>query len=218
MRKELTIMSRYENKLTSGLFRANPVLSACMIISPVVMCGDNLKKAVTMAFVFSFITFISVFVSSFLPKKLPYAIKLMLHAVIGALVYIPVRLFADEFFPEAAAQIGIFFPLTAVNSLIVFHSETKYYTLSKGRMTVSLLLGILGFDAVMLITGIIREIIGYGTVYGRFVDMKITMVGISKPFGGLILLGILCGLFRKIRLIVDKNSNDSGGEADVSVK
>lgn len=218
MGRELTIMSNNQNKLTSGLFIENPVLSACMIISPVVMCGDSLKKAVIMTFAFSIITFISVFASSFLPKRLPYAIKLMLHGIIGALVYIPVRIFADEFFPEAAAQIGIFFPLTAINSLIVFHSETKYYTLSRGKMTVSLLFGILGFDAVMLLTGFIREIIGYGTVYGRVVEMKITMTGISKPFGGLILLGIFCGIFRKIRLIADKNRNDSGGGADDSVK
>lgn len=215
-RKELSQMNKPQNTLTSGLLSDNTVLSACMVISPVIMCGDTLQNALALVYAFSSITFISVLVSSFVPKRLPYTVKIIIYALISSLVYIPVRLAAQDFYPSSIERIGIYYPLLAVNSLIVYQTELKFFRMKKSRMIGSLVFHILGFDTVMLITGLVREILAYGTINGQMVDMDTLMSGLAQPFGGFIFLGILCGIYRKTRSAAMKSKNESRGEANVS--
>ena len=215
-RKEMTAMNKPKNTLTSGLLSDNTVLSGLMVISPVIMCGDTLKNALALVYAFSLITFFSVMISSFVPKRLPYAVKIIIYAVISALIYIPVKLLAQEIYPEAIERTGIYFPLLAVNSLIVHQTEAKFFRMKKLQMTGSLVFYILGFDVVMLLTGIIREIIGYGTVYNRMVDMNTLISGIAQPFGGFIFLGLLSGIYRKIRSMASVNENAEKEAENVS--
>ncbi|HOH87172.1 Rnf-Nqr domain containing protein, partial [Ruminococcus sp.] len=175
--------------------------------------------AEALIYAFSAITFLSVLISSFVPKKLPYTAKVIIYALISALVYIPVKLAAREFYPESIERIGIYYPLLAVNSLIVFQTEAKFFRMKKGDMIVSLLSCIIGFDIVMLLTGFLRELFAYGTINSRIVDVNTLIGGLSQPFGGFIFLGLMCGVYRFIRGLVSRNSNnDVRSDADVSDK
>lgn len=199
------------NRKTSfdGIFRDNTVLSSLMVISPVIMCGDTLKNAEALVYAFTAITLLSVLISSFVPKKLPYAAKIIIYAVISSLVYIPVRLAAVEFYPDSIERIGIYYPLLAVNSLIVVQTETKFFRMKKFGMLASLVSYILGFDAVMLITGIVREFLAFGTINNRMTDTELIISGFSQPFGGFIFLGLFCGLYRKLRSVtVNENAKE----------
>lgn len=199
------------NRKTSfdGIFRDNTVLSSLMVISPVIMCGDTLKNAEALVYAFTAITLLSVLISSFVPKKLPYAAKIIIYAVISSLVYIPVRLAAVEFYPDSIKRIGIYYPLLAVNSLIVVQTETKFFRMKKSGMLASLVSYILGFDAVMLITGIVREFLAFGTINNRMTDTELIISGFSQPFGGFIFLGLFCGLYRKLRSVtVNENAKE----------
>lgn len=194
-----------------GILRDNTVLSSLMVISPVIMCGDTLKNAEALVYAFTAITLLSVLISSFVPRKLPYAAKIIIYAVISSLVYIPVRLAAAEFYPESIDRIGIYYPLLAVNSLIVVQTETKFFRMKKPKMLASLISYIIGFDAVMLITAIIREFLAYGTINSRMTDTDLLISGISQPFGGFILLGLFCGIYRKLRSCAVREDTEEKG-------
>ena len=182
-----------------GLLADNTVLSALMVISPVIMCSDTLRNAEALIYAFSAITFISVIICSFIPRNLPYAAKVILYAAIASLVYIPVKSLAQVTYPGIVSRVGIYFPLLAVNSLIVFRSEAKFFRMKRSKMIASLTFYILGFDAVMF-----------------FIDP--TVGGLGMPFGGFILLGLLCGLYRKIRSSLRANEDTDAGKegSDVS--
>ncbi len=212
-------MTDRKKALFGGVLGDNIVLSGLMVISPVIICGDTLKNAEALIYAFSAITFLSVLISSFVPKKLPYTAKVIIYALISALVYIPVKLAAREFYPESIERIGIYYPLLAVNSLIVFQTEAKFFRMKKGDMIVSLLSCIIGFDIVMLLTGFLRELFAYGTINSRIVDVNTLIGGLSQPFGGFIFLGLMCGVYRFIRGLVSRNSNnDVRSDTDVSDK
>ena len=165
--------------LFGGVLGDNIVLSGLMVISPVIVCGDTLKNAVALVYAFTAITFLSVLISSFVPQKLPYTVKVILYALIAAVVYIPVRLATSALYPQSIPRIGIYFPLLAVNSLIVFQTEAKFFRMKKPDMIVSLLFCILGFDAVMILTGFLRELFAYGTINNRIVDSRIIYNAVS---------------------------------------
>lgn len=207
-----------KEKITAGLLGDNTVLSALMVISPVIMCGDSLRNAFSLIYAFSLITFFSVVISSFVPKKLPYAVKIIIYAVIASLVYIPVKLLAGEIYPDSIERVGIYYPLLAVNSLIVFRTESKFFAMKKMRMIGSLVFYILGFDAVMLVTGFIRELLAYGTINSRIVDINTLIGGLAQPFGGFIFLGLMCGLYRKIRSSVQRENDTVRSTENVSDK
>ncbi|MBQ8297265.1 MAG: electron transport complex subunit E [Ruminococcus sp.] len=208
-------MDKPKNTLTSGLLADNTVLSACMVISPVIMCGDTLQNAFALIYAFSAITFLSVMLSSFVPRSLPYTVRIIIYAVIASAVYIPVKLLAQEFYPESIERIGIYYPLIAVNSLIVHQTEVRFFRMKRLNMAGSLIFYILGFDAVMLITGFVRELLAYGTINGSMADMDFLISGLSKPFGGFIFLGLFCGIYRKIRSAAVRQKNEAGSEANV---
>lgn len=205
-----------KNTLTSGLLSDNTVLSACMVISPVIICGDTLRNSLALIYAFTLITFFSVFISSFVPKKLPYTIKIIIYAIISSLLYVPIKLLAEQIYPESISRVGIYYPLLAVNSLIVYQTEAKFYRMKKFEMTGSLIFYILGFDVVMLITGFLRELLAYGTINSRMVDMNIVIKGLSHPFGGFIFLGLLCGIYRKVRIVAENSKKNSEEESHVS--
>ena len=208
-------MNNNKKQLLGGILGDNIVLSGLMVISPVIICGDTLKNAEALIYAFTAITFLSVLISSFVPRKLPYTVKVILYALISALVYIPVKLATREFFPGVIERIGIYFPLLAVNLLIVFQTEARFFRMKRTDMAVSLIFCIIGFDAVMLITGVLRELFAYGTINSRIVDINTLISGLSQPFGGFIFLGLMCGAYRFIRGLVSKN-NDVRSNADVS--
>lgn len=198
---------RKKNLILEGLWNDNTVLSAFMVISPVIICGDTLRNALALIYAFSAITFVSVLISSFVPQRLPYAAKIMIYAVISSIVFIPAKLAAQEFFPGVVERIGIYFPLLAVNSLIVFQTEARFFRMKKSKMMISLISYILGFDAVMLITAFIRELFAYGTINSRMVDMDTLISGLGLPFGGFIFLGLFSGIFRKLRSATERNKD-----------
>lgn len=192
-------------KMTDGLLRDNTVLSAGMIISPVIICTDTLKNSMALIYAFTIITFLTVLAVHFIPKKLPYAIKVILSAMIGSLIYIPIKHMTLEIYPEAIEGTGIYFPLIAVNSLIVYQSHNRFSKMKFKELVGNLIFYILGFDAVMLLSGFIRELFAYGTINNQVVNMEILISGVSEPFCGFIILGVLCGIYRKIRVLLQKN-------------
>ena len=211
-------MNKKRPTVFDGLLSDNTVLSGLMVISPVIICGDTLKNAEALIYAFSAITFLSVLISSFVPQKLPYALKIILYAVISSLVYIPVKIAAQEFYPESITRIGIYYPLLAVNSLVVFQTEAKFFRMKKPQMILTLIFCILGFDAVILITAFIRELIAYGTINSNMVDVDMIISGLAEPFGGFIFLGLLCGLYRKLRAVTIREQDDARSEKNVSDK
>lgn len=211
-------MSERKSTVFDGILGDNMVLSSLMVISPVIICGDTLKNAEALIYAFSAITFLSVLISSFVPKKLPYTAKIIIYAIISSLVFIPVKLAAREFYPDSISRIGIYYPLLAVNSLIVFQTEAKFFRMKKPRMILSLIFYIIGFDLVMLVTGFVRELLAYGTINSKIVDADTLIGGLGQPFGGFIFLGLMCGIYRKIRSMASREENEVRSEADVSHK
>lgn len=205
----MTALNNRKHSVFSGLFSDNTVLSAFMVISPVIVCADTLKNAFAMIYAFSAVTFLSVLISSFVPKKIPYAMKIIIYTVISSFVYIPVKMTAEAFYPESITAIGIYYPLIAVNSLIVLQTEVKFFRMKKSEMMLSLISYILGFDIVMLITAFIRELLAYGTLNSRMTDIPLAISGAGQTFGGFICLGLLCGLYRKIKSYAESEKNVS---------
>lgn len=196
---------------SDGFLKGNAVLAQGMVIAPIVVCCDTLQKALLLSLAFVCITVVTVLVCSFYPKKPAYAIRVVLYALTGALVFIPVSLLCEYISPSVYASVGItevpgglssagmmYMPLLTVNSFIVLHSELYFYRVRRSVMLVTLLSHAAGFCLAACVMAGIRELLAYGSILGHVVDMPLLMKGFAAPWGGFIVLGALCALHRRL--------------------
>lgn len=196
-----------------GLFRHNSVLSEGMVIAPIVVCCDTLRKSLLLSLAFVMITCITVCIGSLVPRNLPYALRVLFYALTASVIYIPAALLCETISPATYAALTsmmlpgmgmvsgaafLYLPLLSVNSLIVLHSELHFYHYKRGRMLGVLAAHAAGFVLTACLTGLIREILAYGTVFGFAVDMPLVMAGLGAPWGGFILIGIFAAAHRHI--------------------
>ena len=196
-----------------GLFRHNAVLSEAMVIAPIVVCCNTLRKSLLLSLAFVLITVVTVFIGSFYPKKLPYAFRVILYALTASALYIPTALLCEFLSPSTYAALTamqlpgagtvsgaafMYLPLLSVNSFIVLHSELHFYHYRRLRMLGVLSAHAAGFTLAACVIGTVREIFGSGTFFGFAVDMPQIMRGLQAPWGGFIVLGLLSALHRVI--------------------
>ena len=188
----------------NALLKKNPILAGGMVIAPVVITVDSFPRALTLAAAFSLITFFTLLISSFVPKSIVYTVRIIMYAFIGALVYVPASIMLEYFMPKEISEMGIFFPLLIINSFIISRSESIFFLESKGKMMLDIFFCIIGYDAAVLLYGIIREIIGSGTFCGEIIGIPTVFSVFSEPAGGFLLLGIMGALLRTLLLTIKK--------------
>lgn len=197
-------MSRH-NSAADGFLRKNAVLAQGMVIAPIVVCCDTLQKALLLSMAFACITILTVAVCSLYPRKLVYTVRVILYALTAAVLFIPVSLLCERVSPSVYASFAVqggaglmYLPLLSVNSFIVLHSELYFYHLRKSVMLVSLISHTAGFCLTACLIACIRELLAYGSIGGHVVDMPLLMQGFSAPWGGFLVLGVLCALHRAV--------------------
>lgn len=191
----------FDKSLFDGLFKKNAVLVGGLIIAPVVVI-NTFRLSLAYSLLFSIITFVTIIVSSFVPREIVFAVRIIIYAFIGALVYVPVVIVATELFPSEVSSLGMFIPLIVTNSLIVSKTEVYFFRLSKSRMMLETVFYILGFDFAFILFAFLREILSTGSIGNSILGIPMTFHGLTYIFGGFIALGLFSALFRKIYLFI----------------
>lgn len=191
----------------NAMVRNNHILVLGTAIAPVIVIANTLKNAAYLALTFSVITFFTMLLSSFIPQRVVYTVRVIIYIAIGSLVYVPTAIIISALFPQAIQNMCIYFPLLITNSFIIFHSDTMFLTEKKGRMILDLIFGIIGYDIIVLLFGLVREIFSTGEIYGKVIALPMLFKAFYQPFGGFILLGIFAAVLRGILLLIKKISN-----------
>ncbi len=183
----------------------NPVLERGLVLAPIVVACTSVQNALLLSAAFSAITILTVFLTYFIPKKLPYTIRVIANAAIASLIFVPVYHILQKYWPEIVYNVGIYLPLIATNSLIVQKSESRYHRQKIPVMLVQLFTASIGFSAVAVMIGAVRELFGKGMLMGTPVKIiRFTAPALLLPCCGFILLGFLAAVLQKYRLHLEK--------------
>lgn len=204
-----------ENKKLSVIVRnkaiiKNPVLFEAIGIAPVVAMSVSLKSAIMLSVVASVELILIELIACLLLKKLKSSLRVVLYAVLGVLINIPMFMMFIHFAPNETASVGIFLPLIAVNSLVALHCE-RVAVKSKIKATfIDAISSVTGYVLIIFIVGIVREILGSGSIYSYNLNLPIKLSGMLMPFGGFLMLGFIAAIFK---LIIAKRYPDEKPEA-----
>lgn len=188
----------------NGLYRQTLGLCPALAVTATVINSLGLGAA-TLAVLLA-----SNFLISLIRDRIPAMVRIPCYIIIIASFVTIVEMFLEAFSPELHSALGIFVPLIVTNCLILGRAEIFA---SKESTTASIAdaLGIgLGFTIALMSIGLIRELLGSGSLLGWPVIHKIfDWFGLSyqpattfvQPAGAFFVLGFLLAVvniyFRK---------------------
>ncbi len=193
-------MSEKKKGLRQGIYNSalakNPVLFEAVGLAPVVAMAVSLKSAIMLSAVSAVELIIIELFACLLLRRLKSSFRMPIYALLGMLINIPLFMFFEHFTPNETNSAGIFLPLLAVNSLIAFHCERFAVKHTFKETFVDAVSAGAGYAFVTLIIGILREILGSGTIYSEKLHLPVQLKGFLLPFGGFLLLGFLAAILK----------------------
>lgn len=187
----------------NGLLLGNTVLERGLVLAPVVVASYSYENSVILGLSFMFITFFTVLISSFVPKQIPYSIRIIIYTLLACGIFVPTAMYMDFLFPATVFKVGVFLPLLVANSLIVVKSESRFHKRKKSHMIFDLICHTIGFFAVIVLVGTLRELFGSGTFMGTPIKGMIKAPAILLPFSGFILVGFLAAFVKRLQHRLD---------------
>jgi Na+-transporting NADH:ubiquinone oxidoreductase subunit D len=163
-------MNETERKALFGpLVQNNPIALQMLGICSALAVTTRLDKALVMSISLTVVAGLSSLVVSLLRKHTPSSIRIIVQlAVISSLVIV-VDQVLKAYLYEISLELSVFVGLIITNCIVL--GRTEGFAMQNPPW-LSLLDGIgngLGYSAVLLLVGLIRELIGTGKVYGYVV-------------------------------------------------
>lgn len=189
-----------KKQLMDGLIHQNPVTVQLLGMCSVLAITTSLFNGIGMGLSVLVILTCANVVISLLRKVIPSKIRIACYIVVIAGFVTIVDLALKAFLPALSSSLGLFIPLIVVNCIILGRAEMFA---SKNKVLPSILDGLgmgVGFTATLLAMGIIRELLGAGTVFGIPVlsgFMEPIIIFLLPP-GGFFVFGMLVALAGKL--------------------
>lgn len=187
-------------EFSKGIIRENPVLRLVLGCCATLAVTTAAGNAIGMGLATTFVLVCSNAVISLLRNVIPNKVRIPAFITIIAGFVTVVQLFIKAFSPALDTALGVYLPLIVVNCIILGRAEMFA---SKNKVLPSVLDGLgmgVGFTAAMLCMGIIRELLGAGTVFGLPIlsgFMEPIIIFLLPP-GGFFVFGMLVALAGKL--------------------
>ena len=157
-------MTEYKQLLTDGLWRQNPGLIQFLGICPLLAVSNSLVNGLGLGLATLFVLTGSNVIVALLRPLLNRDVRLPVFVLIIATLVTLIELLAEAWFFDLWLSLGIFLPLIVTNCVILARAESFA---SRQPVLAALVDGIahgLGFAAVLILLGGLRELLGSGTL------------------------------------------------------
>lgn len=184
------------SELTKGILKENPVLRLVLGTCPTLAITTAASNAIGMGLAATIVLICSNAVISLTRNFIPNKVRIPAFITIIAGFVSIVQLLVKAFAPVIDQTLGIYLPLIVVNCIILGRAEMFA---SKNKLLPSILDGLgmgIGFTAALLCMGIIRELLGNGTLFGFPITAGIIppVIIFILPPGGFFVFGMLIAL------------------------
>ncbi len=212
-------------RLYNGLIKENPTFVLMLGMCPTLAVTTSAKNGLGMGVATMAVLVMSNLLISLLRKIIPNGVRVPVYIIIIASFVTIVEMLMHAYVKSLYDSLGIFIPLIVVNCIILGRAETYA---SKHGPLLSIFDGIgigLGFTVGLTVIGIVRELLGAGTIFGFKVtpeSFEPVSIFVMAP-GAFFVLAILCAIQNKLKLKganrhVKGNGGCSGNCAECSLK
>ena len=184
--------------LMNGIVKENPTFVLLLGMCPTLATTTSAINGLSMGLATLFVLVLSNIAISAIAPVVPDKVHIPVYIVVIATFVTILQFAMQAYTPAMYTTLGLFIPLIVVNCIVLGRAEAFA---SKNGILDSALDGFgigLGFTLSLTILGIVREILGSGSVFGyRFITGDGILVFVMAP-GAFLALGYLMVLFNKI--------------------
>ncbi len=197
---------------TEGLWRENPVFVMLLGMCPVLAVSNTAINALAMGLATTFVLVTSGTLVSLLRNIIPRQVRIATYIIIIATFVTIVDYLIQAISLDLYNALGAFIQLIVVNCIILGRAEAFA---SKNKIAKSIVnaLGMgAGFTIALLCLGVVREILGAGSLFGidlfgpRFEPWVVMIL----PAGGFIVLSLWLVLFNWINQRIAEGKEETG--------
>ena len=205
----------FKKQFHEGLLTKNPVTVQLLGMCSTLAITTSLFNGIGMGAAVTIITICSNILISALRKVIPSQVRIAAYITIIAGFVTMVDLFLKAFIPPLSESLGVFIPLIVVNCMVLGRAEGFA---SKNGVLASAVDGLcqgIGYTVALVITCIIRELLGSGTFGGgllnggegiRIIPEGIPAMQMVMPVGGFLVLGfVIAGSQALMKSLEKKN-------------
>ncbi len=200
---------------SEGLWRENPVFVMLLGMCPVLAVTNSAINALAMGLATTFVLLASGTLISLLRRSIPKQVRIATYIVIIATFVTMVDYTIQAISLDLYNALGAFIQLIVVNCIILGRAEA-YASRNRPLKAVTNALGMgIGFTFALLCLGVVREVLGAGTLFGfdlfgpRFEPWVVMLL----PPGGFIVLGAWLLLFEWMKQRKARSALEEAAEA-----
>ena len=196
----------FKKQFNEGLLTKNPVTVQLLGMCSTLAITTSLFNGLGMGLAVTIITICSNVLIAALRKVIPSQIRIAAYITIIAGFVTIVDLALQAFIPDLAASLGVFIPLIVVNCIVLGRAEGFA---SKNGVLASAVDGLcqgIGYTVALVITCVIRELLGSGTFGGgilgengagiQIFPADYAALQMIMPVGGFLTLGFVVAGFQ----------------------
>ncbi|OUS29314.1 NADH:ubiquinone reductase (Na(+)-transporting) subunit D [Gammaproteobacteria bacterium 45_16_T64] len=180
-------MSETKKVLFGPVVDTNPIALQILGICSALAVTSNLNTTLTMCIALTLVTAFSSFFISVIRNQIPSSIRIIVQMAIIASLVIVVDQFLKAYAYSVSKSLSVFVGLIITNCIVMGRAEA--YAM-KNPPIPSFMDGIgngLGYSAILIILGVIRELLGSGKLFGMEVLPVVNDGGWYIPNGMLLL-------------------------------
>ena len=186
------------NIFTKGFLKENPTFVLLLGMCPTLATTTSAINGLSMGLATLFVLVLSNIAISVIAPLVPDKVHIPVYIVVIATFVTILQFAMQAYTPAMYTTLGLFIPLIVVNCIVLGRAEAFA---SKNGILDSALDGLgigLGFTLSLTVLGIVREILGSGSIFGfKFISGDGILVFVMAP-GAFLALGYLMVLFNKI--------------------
>ncbi len=180
-----------------NLFSDNQVLRQILGICSSLAVTNTMRNSLVMGIGLSFVTALSSLTLSAMRNIIPHRVRMLVQTLVIAAYVIFLDLLLKAYLPDISKQLGPYVGLIITNCIIMGRAEAYA---QQNKPVASMLDGLfagLGYTLVLMIISLIREVMGFGTLFGinvNVLNLQTWTIMIMPPAAFFIIGGLIWGL------------------------
>lgn len=188
--------------LVNGLIKENPTFVLMLGMCPTLATTTSAINGMSMGLATMVVLICSNIVISCIKNLTPDKVRIPVFIVVIASFVTILQLVIKAFLPDIDSALGLFIPLIVVNCIILGRAEAFA---CKNNPVASFFDGVgigLGFTFALTLLGMVRELLGAGSLFGfTLLPEALNILIFVLPPGAFISLGFLIAIVNKIRKV-----------------
>ena len=184
----------------NGLIKENPTFVLLLGMCPTLATTTSAINGLSMGLATMFVLICSNVAISLIKNLTPDMVRIPVFVVVIASFVTVLQMCLAAYLPAVNASLGLYIPLIVVNCVILGRAEA--FACKHGAFD-SMMDGVgmgLGFTVALTLLGIVRELLGAGSVFDiRLLPEATNMLLFILPPGAFLTLGYLIAIVNRLR-------------------